>query len=145
MAISRGCGEDRPGMSLVTVDKADFSGPGLKALAHVRRVLGDSTAETTVERVKAVMSAPVDLLYIDSKHTYEHTMANLKIYREAFDPRVIILDDIRINPEMEDLWREVSREFRDQSFDASELADRSTGFGVIFPRLLSDCEINRRH
>ena len=35
------------------------------------------------------------------------------------------------NAEMENVWRGISTQFGDLAFDASELAQRAVGFGVI--------------
>ena len=131
MAINRGCGADRQSLTLVTVDKADLAGPGLNALTHVKRLLGDSLLPVTIDQVRIHISAPIDLLYIDSKHSYDHVTANIRSYGGEFRPRFLILDDIHLNAEMEKLWQETTVKYREQAFDASELAQRPVGFGVV--------------
>ncbi len=131
MAMSRGCGIDEPGAQLVTVDKVDMAGPGLAGIPQVRRIHGDSTSETTFRGVREHLDGPIDLFYIDSKHDYEHTAANLCIYGQALDPRFVILDDIHLNAEMERIWAELLELHGARAFDASDLVMRPSGFGVI--------------
>jgi hypothetical protein len=127
MAMDRGA----PGAERVTVDKTDMAGDGLKALGHIKRVIGDSLAAETLRKVKVHMSAPIDLLYIDSKHSYDHTKGNIARYGGEFRPRYVILDDIHLNAEMDRFWNHTRETFGDCAFDASELAGRPCGFGVL--------------
>jgi len=131
MAISRGCGRDLSAVELVTVDKVNIAGEGLMALLHVKRVHGDSLSPATLRSVRNQLSPPISLLYIDSKHSYEHTQKNLDLYCAEFSPRFVILDDIHLNPEMDRLWSELSQRFGGDAFDASELAGRPSGFGIL--------------
>lgn len=131
MAISRGCSAGLADQRLVTVDKVDVAGPGLLALRHVTRVIGDSREPATLREIQQRISMPIDLLYIDSKHSYDHTMQNLQIHAIAFRPRFVILDDIHLNSEMEKVWSEMAAEYGHQAFDASQLAERPGGFGIL--------------
>ena len=131
MAINRGCGVSPLGLELVTVDKIDLAGQGLNALAHITRIHGDSLLPATIGRVRLKVSPPIDLLYIDSKHSYDHVTGNIRSYVGEFRPRYLILDDIHLNAEMENVWRELSAQCGDRAFDASELAQRPVGFGVV--------------
>ena len=131
MAMSRGCPADQPAARLVTVEKVDIAGPQLLGLRYIRRVHGDSLTPATVREVGLLLTAPIDLLYIDSKHSYEHTKNNILIYGAEFRPRFVILDDIHLNSEMDALWSETSAKYRHHAFDASDLAKRPGGFGVI--------------
>jgi hypothetical protein len=131
MAIHRGCERDQPDAQLVTVDKVDIAGKGLTSLADVRRFHGDSLASGTLQEIAAHLTSPIDFLYIDSKHSYDHTDKNLTIYGAQFRPRFVILDDIHLNSEMETLWADIRDTVQQYSYDASELAQRPTGFGVL--------------
>jgi predicted O-methyltransferase YrrM len=131
MAIARGCGADRRGAQLVTVDKVAIAGPGLAALEDVKRVVGDSLKPAALTEVAKHLTPPIDLLYIDSKHSYDHTIENVRIYGVRFRPRYVILDDIRLNAEMEKVWAEFSAQLGERAFDASRLSKRHTGFGVL--------------
>jgi len=127
MAMDRGS----RGVEMVTVDKKDMAGDGLKALARIKRVIGDSLAPDTLRKVKAHLSGPIDLLYIDSKHSYDHTTKNMQLYGGEFRPRFVIFDDIHLNEEMERFWTDAKAKYGHLAFDASELAGRPCGFGIV--------------
>jgi hypothetical protein len=127
MAIDRGS----RGVEMVTVDKKEMAGDGVKALVHIKRVIGDSLAADTLRKVQAHLSGPIDLLYIDSKHSYEHTTGNLQLYGGEFRPRFVIFDDIHLNEEMERFWGDAKKKYGELAFDASELAGRPCGFGIV--------------
>ena len=131
MAIDRGCSASAAERRLVTVDKVDVAGPGLLGLRNVARVIGDSRDAATLLEIKQRLTTPIDLLYIDSKHSYDHTMRNIQLHGAEFRPRFVILDDIHLNAEMEKVWAEVSAQYRHQAFDASQLAERPGGFGIL--------------
>lgn len=131
MAMSRGCPADQPETKLVTIDKVDIAGQQLLDLRHIQRVHGDSLAPATVREAGLHLTSPIDLLYIDSKHSYDHTKSNILLYGAAFCPRFVILDDIHLNAEMDALWSEMSATYRNHAFDASDLAKRPGGFGVL--------------
>ena len=131
MALDRGCGGNLPGVKLVTVDKTDIAGDSVKALTHIKRVYGNSLAPATLAEVKTHLRSPIDLLYIDSKHSYEHTTENLRIFAGEFHPHYVILDDIHLNPEMERAWTEIQGKFGEFAYDASSVADRPNGFGIL--------------
>jgi cephalosporin hydroxylase len=46
----------------------------------------------------------VDILFLDSVHTFEHTTAELKAYRPYLSDRAIVLFDDLFRPDMEGLW-----------------------------------------
>ncbi len=131
LAMSRGCGIETPGVRLVTVDKVDIAGEPLISQKKITRLLGDSLAEATLKQVQKHLSAPIDLLYIDSKHSREHVLGNITNYGKALRPRLIVLDDIHLNEEMEGIWAELKAQYGERAYDVSGLAERACGFGVI--------------
>lgn len=131
MAMHRGCELEEPGSELVTIDKIDMAGEGLTHLPQVRRIHGDSLAPETLHKTRARLSVPIDLLYIDSKHDYAHTQRNIAIFGCCFHPRFIILDDIHLNAEMETLWSEIEDRYGRLAYDASDIAERPSGFGIL--------------
>jgi hypothetical protein len=131
MAMYRGCKLEEPGVELVTIDKIDMAGAGLIRLGRVERICGNSLAPDTLAKAKAQLSTPIDLLYIDSKHSYDHTLQNIASYAGHFHPDFVILDDIHLNEEMEALWGEMQGRYGHLAYDASDLAERPTGFGVF--------------
>jgi hypothetical protein len=85
-----------------------------------------------MKEVRKYLKRPIDLLFIDSKHSYEHVTRNISIYGAEFRPRFIILDDIELDAEMKRAWAEIAGQYAEHAFDASALARRlDTGFGVL--------------
>ena len=133
MSMSRGLSERHiPESTLVTVDIISKNEDGFKAYPRVKRVRGDSLSEKAVAEATGCFKGPIDLLYIDSVHEYEHTRNNMDIYGEKLDPKYVILDDIRQCASMRELWKDVVKKFGEMAFDASEISIRKgAGFGVI--------------
>jgi len=133
MSISKGLDRrDIATSQLVTVDIIRKNDKGFDKYTHIKRIEGDSLDEKIVEETVGAFEGEIDLLYIDSPHEYEQTKKNMDIYAGKLNPRYVILDDIRQCDEMKKLWSELSREFGDNAFDASEIAIRKgAGFGVI--------------
>lgn len=131
MAMERGLGSATAGVQLVTVDKVDIAGAPLLARPRVVRLHGDSLAPTTLKRVVSQFDAAIGLLYIDSKHSREHVLGNIALYGKAMRPRFVVLDDIHLNAEMEAVWAELASASGTRAFDASQIADRACGFGVL--------------
>jgi hypothetical protein len=115
----------------VTIDKIDIAGDGLTRMRQVQRIHGDSTAPETLHKTRTHLSTPIDLLYIDSKHSYEHTQRNIAIFGCCFHPRFIILDDNHLNAEMEMLWSDIQDRYGSLAYDASDCAERPSGFGIL--------------
>jgi len=131
MAMSRGipCGEPS---ALLTIDTTRENEEGFAAFPHIMRVQGDSLAKKTRAKVKALLPRQIDLLYIDSVHSFEHVKGNVDLYGRAHSPRYIILDDIHLNESMERVWAYfVERVGAERCCDISAAARRHTGFGVI--------------
>jgi len=131
LAMARGCGIDAPGVKLVTVDKKDIAGEALVSQNQITRLLGDSLAAATLKQVQKHLAAPIDLLYIDSKHSRDHVLGNITNYGRALRPRFIVLDDIHLNEEMEGVWAELKARYGERAFDVSDLANRDCGFGLL--------------
>ena len=81
---------------------------------NVRYINGCSWDVITVQRVADIaIKKPIDILFIDAWHWYEHAMREWNLYRILLaDEALVICDDISDNPgstvEMERFWREVS-------------------------------------
>ncbi len=135
MSMSRGLSKkDLPKSKLVTVDIEHKRQDGFKEYAHIRHIIGDSLDKDVIERVVECFERPIDLIYIDSLHEYDHTKKNIDTYGKRLHPRYIVLDDIRQCDSMRKLWSMLTREFKERAFDASDIAIRKgAGFGVIYP------------
>lgn len=90
-------------------------------LRNVEARTGDSVLE-------AENFAPesIDLLFLDSLHTYDHLKRELKVYLPKMQPGgLIVLDDIHINPDMRRCWDEIPLDKRDVS------SLHFSGFGLV--------------
>jgi hypothetical protein len=76
LAASRGVPADQGGSSvLVTVDVTDHPEHDLAKHPGIIRLVDDAAAEATIDRVVRHFRPPIDLLYLDAVHTFEHTRA----------------------------------------------------------------------
>jgi len=92
---------------------------------NVRYLNGCSWDMVTVQRVADVaVKTPIDILFIDAWHWYEHAIKEWNLYHILLsEEALVICDDISDNPgstvEMERFWREVSNGY--ESFVNSTL------------------------
>lgn len=125
-AFSRGA---IPDCLLVTLDRnPDFRDDDCP---NIVPLIGEAQDLTTLLTIQTRITAPIDILFIDSTHRYDHMKDVFWTYEGVFRPRYILLDDIKINAEMERFWRELCDLLGETTFDASELAARDTGLGLI--------------
>lgn len=73
----------------------------------------------------------VDILFLDSVHTFEHTRAELEAWRPYLSDRAVVLFDDLLRPEMVGFWEWLPEpKFReDRLHDGAEMGG---GFGVIW-------------
>jgi predicted O-methyltransferase YrrM len=133
LAMVTGLTEERArDARLVTVDVTRLNVEGMARCGQIQRLHGDSLDPAIVARALSGFEDHVDLLYVDTVHTYQQTLENLAVYANRLKPRFIILDDIRLNDDMRALWRDIGRLDPGPMFDVSDIAERSAaGFGVI--------------
>ena len=125
MAMARGAASAK----LVTVDITRKNEPAFAAFPNIQRIQGDSTKPVVAAKVSKLFSPPIDLIFIDSLHTKEAVLLNLKTYGHL-RPRYAVFDDIHINPTMDELWEELSAQY--PHCDLSDITDRRrVGFGAI--------------
>ena len=118
---------DIPGINIYTVDIEDQITNQRRD--NIKYIIGDSRDSTIVENLrKEITQKRIDLLYVDSVHSYESTFENMKLYGSKFHPKYVILDDIRLNAEMKQLWRDLKKY---EKMDVGCLLNRHCGFGVI--------------
>lgn len=79
-----------------------------------------------LDYAKQVPNASLDLLFLDSLHTYEHVSAEWRAFRpKVKDGGIVFFDDIHLDTGMDRFWKEV----REEKFDISEL--HFSGFGAV--------------
>lgn len=122
----------------VTVDITDLNREGFMSFPDnlLKRVRGDAAEPSTVDKVGALFGdEPIDLLFIDSDHNYRSTGQQINLYANRLQPRLLVLDDIRLNHSMRELWTDLVSLMGDRCFDASQLVRRGVaGFGAILLR-----------
>ena len=118
--------------TLTTIDITYKNGEGFRNYPHITRVQGDSLDQGIIEKASQTFSPPIDLLYIDSLHEYDHTRKNIDIYGKTLNPKYIILDDIHQCESMERLWKDLMVEFEEIVLDLTDIVGRKgAGFGII--------------
>lgn len=105
--LAMGC----PTSKVITLDidpqsKARFSSdPVLKGIPNIIPLTADS------RKAKELLPADcqsIDLLYLDSDHSYDVVMPEFKIFSQMVPVGgVVVFDDITLNPEMRRFWAEV--------------------------------------
>jgi cephalosporin hydroxylase len=91
--------------------------PEARSLSHprVRLIEGSSTDPQTVERIKDILPASGGFVSLDSNHTKEHVVNELKMYREFVAVgSYLVVEDANIN------GHPVGRNFGDGPFEAVE-------------------------
>jgi hypothetical protein len=134
MSMSGGISKNKIKEScIVTVDITNKNVEEFKKYPNIKRIQGSDIDEKVAKKVIASFDKPIDLLYIDSNHMYEHVMKILALYATKLNPKFIVLDDIHLVPSMDRLWRKIKAEFGDRAFDVSEVAQRgrNIGMGVV--------------
>lgn len=119
--------------TLVTIDIMDRNSQELPKYPEIIRLYGDSINNEVVEKVHELFRAPIDMIFVDALHTYEHTKENIDRYARSLNPRFLVVDDITLNDGMKRLWAELLEEFpSNRIYDASKITTRiKCGIGVI--------------
>jgi hypothetical protein len=80
----------------------------------------------SLEFVGAVKDQSLDVLFLDSLHTYEHTIAEWRAYQRKVKPGgIAFFDDIGLDAGMKKFWSEV----QGHKVDLSHL--HCSGFGAV--------------
>jgi hypothetical protein len=117
---------------LVTVDVTRLNEDGTRPFPEIQRHQGDSLDPDIIQAFMREFDAHIDLLYVDTIHTYDQTLENLSVYANRLKPRWIIVDDIRLNPQMRRLWSDLATLDVGELHDVSDLVERPrAGFGLI--------------
>lgn len=134
MAMSRGLNdEDAKTCSLVTVDIESRNQSGFKDYPHIQRIQGNALNSKSARKISQCFKKDLDILFIDSDHTYLHVKRCIAIYANLLKPKYLILDDIHYNNSMERLWRELKDEFKNRAIDLTQtLGRKNCGFGLVY-------------
>lgn len=73
----------------------------------------------------------VDILFLDSVHTFDHTTAELKAYRPYLSDKAVVLFDDLFRPDMEGLWESLPG-YKLRMDTLHDGAESGGGFGAIW-------------
>jgi predicted O-methyltransferase YrrM len=133
-AMARGVDPSVSGARVVTVDVVALNPEGLDREPLIVQILGDSLSDATVRNVSMQFDDHIDLLYVDSGHDHRQAFENVAIYGNLLKPRIIVIDDIRLNRSMAAMWDHVRAQHPGDVLDVSEVAGRTNvGFGLVVP------------
>src|SRR5215469_5429429 len=108
LAIRMGMGEALE--RLVTIDQTNLSDPILARYPEIDKVRGSASDPSVISRVIELFGGRcIDLLYIDAFHDYAHTIQHYGIFCTLLKPKIILFDDIFLNPSMRRMWLDVRR------------------------------------
>jgi len=136
-AMSRALAAD-PDARLLTIDLRTFPGFTSAAAAHpVKRLRADILDPATAALTAGKIPRP-DLLFVDFQSRPYSVLRALELYA-ARAPAFVVIDDIRLNPAMRDLWKSLRAIFGSFAYDATaaarrddrSLADFPIGLGLI--------------
>ena len=101
---------DRGDARIVTIDVTRESDKALAGFADIVKITGDANEQSTVSRVLNSFADGhrIDLLFIDGAHAYLDALMNFAIYAQALSPRMVVMDDVKINPDMRAVWQKVT-------------------------------------
>lgn len=114
----------QPGGRLTTVDVGSYLRSDLAAYAwddRLRIVYGDDRSAEVV----AAVPDEIDLLYIDTEHSFGQVAAEWAIYsKKLIDGAIVVVDDISLNDGMRQFWESLP-------YEKAECAVHHSGFGVF--------------
>jgi predicted O-methyltransferase YrrM len=133
LSIRKGVGEAAE--RIVTIDPTDLSDPVLASYSEINKIQGNATDPAVISQVIELFGGnPIDLLYIDAFHDYEHTIQHYGIFVSLLRPRVVVMDDIFLNSSMRKMWLDIRRSSPKETSDTTVVSDMirniDAGFGV---------------
>ncbi|MFN8790238.1 MAG: class I SAM-dependent methyltransferase [Bdellovibrionales bacterium] len=118
---------------IVTIDISDLGNKVLEDKAGIFKLTGPAESPPIFQSIDH-FEKPIDLLFIDGLHDYEGTRQQFDIYRKLFKPRYVLVDDIALNPEMKQFWKEVVAKYSSSLNISSvhqETRDPACGMGLV--------------
>lgn len=133
LAMLRGA-VDTASFNLVTVDVTDLN-PQLHKTTGISKLVGDANSNPVIkESVLRFYGKPIDLLYVDARHTFSSTITNIGLYSLLLRPRFLVIDDIMLNDEMRSLWNVIVSIFGNNAVNCvdliPEIRSPRVGFGL---------------
>jgi hypothetical protein len=109
---------------IVTIDVTNQSDGMLTSEDGISKIVGDAGSEEVVRAVAASFAggSGIDLLFIDSQHSFVPTWSQYCQYTTLLRPIFTILDDIALNEEMSEVWKLVRESVPPgEALDANEI------------------------
>ena len=125
---------DQGNAKVVSIDITDLN-PALHATPGFTKLTGDANSEAMIRNVLDRFSGQViDLMFIDSNHSFMPTTLSLGVYGTLLRPRFIVLDDISLRDGMRTLWSRLRSTYEDavNCIDiVPEIRQEICGFGLL--------------
>ncbi len=120
---------------ILTIDIADIN-PGLAQAAGITRLTGDANSNAVIKAAALHFAGkPIDLLYIDADHRFAPTLTSLGLYCLLLRPRLVVLDDVLLNPQMRTLWDVLTAAYGASAINCADIVpairDPMVGFGLL--------------
>jgi hypothetical protein len=124
--------EQRQDARMATVDVTALNREVLDGIDRLTCVQGDSLDDDVVAQMMAPFDRHVDVLFVDTIHSYQQTFENTAVYANRLKPALIVFDDIHLNPEMEQFWGDVCASGAGTPYDVTEQSERgAAGLGLL--------------
>jgi hypothetical protein len=119
---------------VLTVDITDLN-PELHNMPGLTKLTGDANSEAIVGQVFNYFAGEsVDLIYIDTNHSFMPTLLSLGIYGIMLRPRLLVLDDIVLTDAMRKIWSRLCASYGEAVNCCDvvpEIRTVKAGFGLI--------------
>jgi len=113
---------DRSNSRLVTFDVTDNGAKLLADHSVIRAFTMDGNSEAAFDVCIREFGDPnVDLVYIDAEHRFWPTLLSFLVYGLSLSANFVIIDDIKLNTEMQNFWNLVQNKFGENAVDASSV------------------------
>lgn len=133
LAMLRGI-RDPDKANVVTVDITDLN-PALHGVPGFTKLTGDANSQTMIRSVlERFSNQSLDLMYIDTNHSFLPTALTLGVFGMLLRPRFIVLDDISLQDDMRELWSRLRTSYQDavNCVDiVPEIRQEKCGFGLL--------------
>jgi len=140
LAMLRGVAEPDQA-KLLTIDITDLN-PALHSVTGLKKITGDANSEAVISQIFDYFAGEtVDLIYIDTNHSFMPTLLSLGIYGFLLRPRFIVMDDIHLAEGMRKIWARVCGSYSEaiNCIDVVPAIRREQcGFGLLRLRLQAD-------
>ena len=127
-------GSDAP-TKIVTIDQEQRNTSAFGEYPTISAIEGNCLDPRTMRAALGLFDyRPVDLLYVDAFIAYAASIAFIGIYSTLFRPRFMILDDIKYNDSMSEMWSDLCRVYGDRALDLDEVDPAirpKCGFGLV--------------